>query len=161
MTLSSGQWRTTEESWHTSAVINPAAGRLIKNWPDYLKLIYHKATNRTMLLQNNYRREAEEARGYFLKGEIQVAVTHIGSQIWSVMTMQALCLTSPLADVSSPGATFVVIPFAAVYEYGQAVFTIIIIRVTCQDRRGNKCKKGEIFPKSPLVIRGIAERVWL
>lgn len=51
----------------------------------------------------------------------------------SAKTSEATCLTSPLADVTSLVLTVVVVPVAVIDDDGQAVFTVIVVRVTCEE----------------------------
>lgn len=49
-------------------------------------------------------------------------------------TVKAIYLTSALADVSSVVFTVVVVPVAVVNKNREAVFTVIVIWVTCKER---------------------------
>lgn len=49
-------------------------------------------------------------------------------------TIKGTYLTSPLADVSSFVITVVVVPVAVVNKYRQAVFTEIVVWVTCEEK---------------------------
>lgn len=51
---------------------------------------------------------------------------------------QAACLTSPLADISSLVLAVVVVPVAVVNKYRQAVFTKVIVRVTCGEHKSRR-----------------------
>lgn len=87
---------------------------------------------------SNSRHEVEEALVFFLE-ERRRHGYNVGNTLHRdvflyVSCLEATFLTSPLADVSSFVLTVVVIPVATVNQYAQAVFTVIVIWITCPRR---------------------------
>lgn len=95
-----------------------------------------KFVRRCLIVRCGYHHEVEEAQVLHLKegggGKRYQDASRSEYYLSSAKTSEATCLTSPLADVPSFVFTVVVVPVAVVDDDGQAVFTVVVVRVTCE-----------------------------
>lgn len=74
---------------------------------------------------------------FVLKTQTSISNLKIVRFSFSECQREATVLTSALADVSSFVLAVVVIPVATVNEHSQAVFTVVVVGVSCEE--GHKC----------------------